>query len=202
MRRNLLVAVIAATLIMTGCAGTTDGASPSAEGIVVHGDWTLEVVNTDGSVATSSSFSNALGDIGAESLKDLLSRTETAGEWHVELWGTPSPCNNTAGEERSCRATEVADFEANYFPTLTLDTSAAGALTLTGAVTIQNDSTINAVSTRLATCTSATADCLNSGIAPASFSGKAASDDPNDGFDEVAVTAGQQVQISVTFSFS
>ena len=196
MMRFRLIRLVVLTVLVASCgSGTTEAASP-VDGIQVHGDWTIEIYNADGSLDERLEFSNALGSIGARSIADVLGRAEAPGEWHVELNGVPDPCAAADGSGRTCRATEVADFAPNYFPTLVLDTSVDGVLTMRGSVVIQNDSDLSAVSTRLGTC-SGTADstaCLNSGLAPASFSGKAITATP--------VQAGQTVQVQVDFSFT
>lgn len=200
MKTRLLGLVAVVALVATACgSGAASSAAPGpSEGITVHGEWTIEVYDADGTLAESVEFSNALDSIGAEHLALLLSGQLVAGEWHVEIGNyAPGshPCTDGAGSGDTCRATQVWDFQPNFFPTLVVDSSVAGQLTLDGSVVVENDTSITAVETRLATCTVGTNDCLNTGYAPASFSGTLL-DTP------VPVSSGQTVQVEVVISFS
>jgi len=61
-----------------------------SEGIKIHGHWTIEVRNRDGSVASHTEFENSY--ISQSFFPNILSRTQTLGEWGIELGGSPSPC--------------------------------------------------------------------------------------------------------------
>lgn len=204
MRVKLVGVVALMALVVASCAaGTPEAAGPS-EGIQVHGDWTIDVYNEDGTLDEHVEFSNALTAGGADAINRVLGRSESAGEWQVTIDGGAGPCTSAGGIAVACRATEVLEHPTFMFPTLVLDTSAAGVLTMAGSVTIQNDSTISGVSTRFATCRTTTdhVECLNSSLAPDAFSQKSASGDPSDDFVETPVTAGQTVQVQVDFSFT
>lgn len=69
-----------------------------AEGIQIHGQWTIEVRNRDGSVAKHVEFENALTpDDGPFLLAGLLSGNLTTGAWSIWLAATPSACVNGLG---------------------------------------------------------------------------------------------------------
>jgi hypothetical protein len=79
--------------------------SPSSglnTGIKVHGHWTIDVLDRDGTLAKHVEFENGLTLIGAEALPAILGRTMTPGAWAIGLGysgatGTPGPgpCSET-----------------------------------------------------------------------------------------------------------
>lgn len=91
MRRVLIGAVVAAlgatavaaALAVGAIGGSGGGAEAAAEGIQVHGHWTIEVRDADGTVAERREFENALSRFGEEHLTKLLARTRTQGTWSV-----------------------------------------------------------------------------------------------------------------------
>jgi hypothetical protein len=64
-------------------------------GIKVHGHWTIDVLNHDGTLANRVEFENGLTLIGAEALPAILGRTMTPGAWAVGL-GYSNTMNNPA----------------------------------------------------------------------------------------------------------
>lgn len=72
---------VLATLLITAATAWAQG---PREGIVVHGDWIIEVRNEDGSLAGRHEFQNGL-DGGHLLLSGLLSRQAVPGFWHVLL---------------------------------------------------------------------------------------------------------------------
>jgi len=68
-------------------------AKAQSEGIKIHGHWTIEVRNRDGSVASHTEFENAY--LSGSFFPNTLSRTMTLGEWGIVLGGSPSPCLTT-----------------------------------------------------------------------------------------------------------
>jgi hypothetical protein len=64
------------------------------EGITVHGHWTIEVKNPDGTVVKHVEFENALTAEGRFLItRDLLSRSSTLGTWGIGLSSSgTSPC--------------------------------------------------------------------------------------------------------------
>ncbi len=75
-------------------------ASGMNTGIKVHGHWTIDVLNPDGSLVKHVEFENALTLVGAETLPLILGRAATPGAWAIGLgYGAagpdtgPGPCN-------------------------------------------------------------------------------------------------------------
>jgi hypothetical protein len=94
-RRNTASAV-AAVAMLALVLGSQPAARAAAdeppggaqsEGIKVHGHWTIDVLNRDGSLVSHHVFQNALANhLGASTfLNGVLSRTKRVGKWKVAL---------------------------------------------------------------------------------------------------------------------
>ena len=66
----------------------------TGEGIQIHGWWTIEIRNRDGSVAKHVEFENALVNDGPALLTALLTGTSVAGSWALAVSGDPGPCGS------------------------------------------------------------------------------------------------------------
>ncbi len=66
----------------------------SGEGIQVHGWWTIEIRNRDGSVDRHVELENALVNDGPALLTALLTGTSVAGSWALAVSGDPGPCGS------------------------------------------------------------------------------------------------------------
>jgi hypothetical protein len=172
----------------------------SHEGIKVHGYWTIEVHNPDGSLVRHVEFENSLVATGGPALVAVLSQQATMGIWYVQL--IPS-----AGSA-------LPIFELGGSPTapgvsnnLVVNNGGTN-LTLSGSVTTASAVQIATVQTLLFTCaaTAAASNCGAGGIGgstsnPTLFGNKPVvftqTNPP-----PVSVQNGQIVQISVVISFS
>lgn len=70
------------------------------EGIKVHGHWTIEVRNPDGSLVTHREFENSLvpgNSGGGPFLSLVLSRGISVGTWEIQLLPSPPSGGNTSG---------------------------------------------------------------------------------------------------------
>jgi len=67
------------------------------EGITVHGHWTIEVKNPDGTVASRHEFENKISPIGADLLTGLLSGQYVSGGFMVFLT-SPGVCGGGGGD--------------------------------------------------------------------------------------------------------
>ena len=154
----LAVALVAAT--MAGCAAParSPAAAPSGapqEGIKVHGHWTIEVTNPDGTLAERREFENDLTDSGREVLQKLLARQNSAGGWYIQLyssdffnnaWGNPALIGYSPGY-----ITE-STFPGNnpyYFKNLTVTLGQSQTLVLSGTATASISGIIEHVMTKL-----------------------------------------------------
>lgn len=190
------LAAILVALALSGCTAPAMPAAPagdSQEGIEVHGAWTLEVVNSDGTVAERREFENAIVDLGKESLARFLGRQDSIGLWRICLVGdafldpTASP-NSGVVEEPEDPWTFSNGFK-NLIVTVSGDTVA-----LSGTAVAQRVGSIWQVSTQLSRS-----------------SGELPPGDPSGGFYDftatnldspVGLSTGQQVAVTVVISFS
>lgn len=184
-------------------------AAPSGgpqEGIKVHGHWTIEVRNPDGTLGTRREFENALTPSGASALAEFLARTKSVGSWRVNLEGSPvaaSPCVVATGPI-ACSVVEPASGNSGptFFPTLTIDAPTtgpnAGKFVLRGTATAQRDGNVGVVGTDFAECSATVAPsvpCPAFAIVQGGvFSFTSTTPIP--------VSAGQQIQVTVVISFS
>lgn len=176
-----MVAVLVAALLGLGEAAEPGGGA-SAEGIKVHGDWTIEVRNPDGSLVSRHEFKNALvPGQGDAMLAQLLGRTLPAFTWGVEIgeWsdsGGPCVPQATPPNGMPCLAFE---------PGLTVTVTGAATLELSGLVTARQPASLGRVATRI----------FVSQAGPRLFTEKQLSP-------PIPVSAGQIIQFKVVFSFS
>jgi hypothetical protein len=138
----------------------------ASEGIKVHGHWTVEVRNPDGTVASRQEFENALDPIeGADLLTGLLSGEYTTAGFIIDLHSsngiicggvdclledsrTPTLCSPAFAKDGLCNA------GLSYTPnTGTANNNAIG-FTLSGSIQMRSTDagTINTVSTGIVGC--------------------------------------------------
>jgi len=183
-----LAAVFA--LIAVSCGGgSSEGTAALGDGIGVHGAWTIDVVNADGTVANHVEFDNALLPSGAQAIAELLSPFSSVSTWRIlagknDLAAGDSPCG-VVGASVPC--------EVNS-PQLAIPGD--GRLILQGSFVAEIDGGISLVATQVVTCD--TADPTNCSV-PTDFTQKTVVD-PDTGA-RVSVNAGQTVDIEVEFSF-
>ena len=175
-----------------------------AEGIAVHGHWTIEVRNPDGSLVVHREFDNALQSRGNETIISILAREKVAGRWNVVVVGSPTPPCRGSSTDMNCSVSEATEpgTAPDVFKTLTVTkagTGDAAKLVLSGRVTIANTTNINQVATNLKYCspTVSLADCAT---APASTDNAYIT--VANLLTTIPVTAGQEVQVIVEISFS
>lgn len=178
-----LVAVMA--MVLASCGGGAPEAAGPSEGIQVHGDWTIDIYDEDGSLDRHVEFSNALTPPGEDLLLELLAAERTTGPWQIWIADTNSgPCQTTQPSDGHCRidATTVVENDR---------------LTLTGSIVVENDADVTLVRTIVSRCTQNTtpADCLSLGMQTSTeFTRTTIPAEP--------VTAGQSVQVQVAISFT
>lgn len=188
------VAMLAFVLGMepTARAGS-DAPQPGGpnEGIKVHGRWTIDVRNPDGSLVSHHEFENAFAShLGAATfMNGVLSRTKRVGNWQIALAGTPACYANNA----PCWIVEPGTPIEGGVLTVTTPTSGpnAGKFVLSGSTTAPRAAQISIVQT-------GTDDCPPAGTCIAS----------SFGFTQKELAApidlaeGQIIQVTVAISFS
>jgi hypothetical protein len=183
-----------------GQAAASEKARPGQEGIKVHGHWIIEVRNPDGKLVTHREFENALVTSGGTLLSQVLARSASVGFWAVGLGGSPQPCGTT-GQPANCFIGDTASGMGSYpsagiFNTLSISSTSAGTMVMTGTATAGNTASINSVQTSNNPCPSTSAPataCLNGTLDY--FTSATVSPAIN-------VVAGQTIAVTVTISFS
>jgi hypothetical protein len=209
-----LVAVAAVALLLgfvvipgssTGTLSTTVTASSGnpSEGIVVHGYWTVDVFNPDGSLAEHREFENTFIEAGKDLFTDIIARQSVPGRWSIVFGGTPThPCLEN-GKDVLCNIGEVNEtiVSTALFKNLTVTKTGGGntaVLMLSGSATIANATNISLVATNLGFCggSFSPAECANAVSYGATYQITYAEVSP-----KIAVQAGQIVQVTVKISF-
>jgi hypothetical protein len=210
MKRVSLAAILAVVIaiLLAAAFGRFGGTShavaakagaPAANGVTIHGQWTLQVRASSGRVLRTYRFHNDLfNPFGAGELTNHLKGSFSNGPWQVLLAGSPQPCA-VSGGATSCGISEVgaepAGFQGDNTYNLT-KSSIANGFRLQGSVIVDAAGTITSVQTYLSHCVSSTA--------PADCHGE-------NGWSRVtqrvlgssvSVSAGQQVLATVDITFS
>jgi hypothetical protein len=182
-------------------AAETPQGGAQTEGIKVHGQWTIDVLNPDGSLASHHEFRNALDSFGGLRLAEMLARLKSPGVWNIALWqvGTArKPCPSYFNG--ACVIGEVGSTDPEaQFKTMTVSVPASGPnqgkLVLSGTATVEADGDIYTVYTNRGYCPGNVAPASCAAYRDSNFTRK---DFPS----PIVVLAGQIVQVSVVISFS
>ncbi len=175
-------------------AGATPSTGAPQEGITVHGRWTVEVRNPDGSLASRHEFNNALVPIdGSFALTGLLSGYYRAvQQWRIVLVGQAGICQPGLV---TCDIVQHSGPGPAPMGTLTAIILVANAdapvLRIDGMTQVTNPGTITSVGTQLNLCF----DDACAGTVARQFT---AHQLPS----PIPVAASQVVQVSVEISFS
>jgi hypothetical protein len=180
------------------------------EGIKVHGHWTIDVRNPDGTPASHRDFENSLEPAGAAGLVGSLSRASVTGLWLVALEGSggSSPCNNpSTGFCLMAEPTEApGPFDSRNLAVSVPTTGPnSGKIVLNGSLTASASGAIALVSTELDVCAVGVlpANCnLNNVLPSTAFTVFTAFIFAANNQPSVPVVAGQLVQVTVVISFS
>jgi hypothetical protein len=173
------------------------------EGIKVHGHWTIEIRNPDGTVVTRREFENALTTGGSLGLDLVLGRVFTVGNWGVVLTGdNNSPWNTFNHYGYIVEPNDPFALGPNISKTLMLSESggASPKFTLSGSITAEAAGGITQVATNQIFCAAAVnspSDCLAFSVVDKghSVTGTTLATPVN-------VSAGQIIQVTVVISFS
>ncbi len=105
------VAFLAAGSLRVGAQAPANGTRAPKEGITVHGHWTIDVRQPDGTLVTHREFENALTAQGAALIADLLAGRVVPSNWRIGLVTEnldDSPCMENNGAPTSCTMWEPA----------------------------------------------------------------------------------------------
>ena len=203
-------------------ADSSTRGKPRDEGIKVHGHWTIDIKNPDGTLAQHNEFENSFQPGGSIVLIQLITGIAIPSDMAIGVTsptGQTPPCGPSS-QSICLMVRSLVDEPGNGFCAnlavcstgLTSSTSFAAlpyTLTYAGSFQAADAGSITGVESILGSCvqspvgletvspSNCTADNLNntnSGQSYAIFSGTT--------INAVAVTAGQIVQVSVTFTFS
>ena len=175
------------------------------EAITVHGHWTIDVRNPDGTLVTHNVFENELAS--ASVLAWILTRNTTIGAWEVDVMPNNSgtPCGLSGGLPAACRITESAQ-GTSMFPTLTVN-NVNSTIVLSGTATAAMNGLIGKVATNVGRCSSTVSPAACSEVA---FRFGSLSVDQAYGganmthaiIDPIQVVQGQIIQVTVVISFA
>ena len=195
----------------TGARKAAPEAGGTREGIKVHGAWTIDVRNPDGTLASHTEFRNSLTSSGPFTLINILTRVNSVGLWTVELatagvTGLCSPGGTIflgscfIHEPASTRTTftffGVTGPIPGLFKTLTVSSVPGAYILLEGTATASLTDKIVEVKTTLDLCPPGTLPTGSCGGGASTFTSAFI---PSGG---VSVQAGQIVQVKVMISFS
>jgi len=169
------------------------------EGIQVHGHWTIEVRNPDGSLVTHREFENSLQQ-GALALGGILGRQNSPGFWGINL-STSADCAGSSSQPiLVCTIIEPTPNFASVTGRSTnlVTTVSNNGLILSGSITVLLALQITAVQSLLTLCPATTPSptCAASpGVTGNAFTFTNLAT-------PIAVATGQTVQATVAISFS
>ena len=205
--RHLVLAVLAVVAGATiALAQTPPAPRGPVEGIKVHGHWTIDIRNADGTLASHHEFENAL--VNPDMLVTSLMGDLTPGGWRIRLASNNNPQQMPCGPSKPCVIREQhakpATFETestNLILTLissgTTSGPAQATLHFDGSITSGTGSPlIQVVTSQLSYCSAATApsQCVNpSAVADITEHTLTA---------PIPVVAGQIIQVTVDLTFS
>jgi hypothetical protein len=164
----------------------------SREGIKVHGHWTIEVKNADGSLVSHYEFENAFAaHLGAATfMNGVLSRTKRVGLWQISLAGTPACYPNNA----PCWIVEPGTPIEGGVLSVSTPTSGphAGKFVLSGSTTAPRAAQISVVQTGTDDCPGGGGTCTAGSFG---FTQKVLGT-------PIDLVEGQIIQVTVVISFS
>jgi hypothetical protein len=160
---TLLLGVVYPAAQAGVCAQTPSKATASShgggqkEGIKVHGHWTIDVRNPDGTLVKHIDFENGLTLDGAGLIEGILGRQKTPGAWAIRLWGSAWPASGATGVAQIYEVgTSVPISPDIGFATLTLSLPVSqgyvNAIVLKGTAVAKFSGSVTSVETLLGYC--------------------------------------------------
>jgi hypothetical protein len=195
------------------------------QGITVHGHWVIDVKNPDGTLAQHRDFENSLESGGQGFLVGLMSGYLVPGDYMLVIGasGGASACNATyqyCGIVHNLSTYPALGYCSVYYCTgstlnytYNFGTSFGGpfSMVLSGAITANQTGTIGSVYSLISTCANIGVGSANPSTIETnspSYCVTQTSPEPWSGpltqatITPVAVTSGQIIQVTVTFTFS
>jgi hypothetical protein len=196
---------------------------PGQDGLTMHGHWTIDLKNPDGTIAEHREFENSLMNPGY--LLSIVTGQTVPGDLGITIASTgssvctaanagmPGPLGSclvaasaTAGlGGNTCFAVAAGVCNYNLKEFADLSNTGSGAITLSGYIPVLASGTVTGVGTQLMTCLGGigltTADpvsCYNQTGATAFYYGTLT----GTSITALPVTAGQTIALSVVLSFS
>jgi hypothetical protein len=171
----------------------TPPAGGPSEGIKVHGRWTIDILNPDGSLVSHHEFENAFaGHLGAATfMNGVLSRSKRVGLWQISLGGTPACYANGA----PCWIVEPGTPIEGGVLSVAVPTTGpnAGKFVLSGSTTAPRVAQISVVQTGTDDCPPAAGSTCTAGSVGFTQKVLAA---------PIDLVEGQIIQVTVVISFS
>lgn len=171
------------------------------EGIKVHGHWTIEVRNPDGTLIARREFENALTPEGATTLALVLGLKNMFGEWGITLKGDTNANQPCAFQDLG--SGQLVPIPCLITPPdLQVDVPSSGQnankLVITGQTTAKRDGNISAVETSVGRCDLNAPSCSGKGVRFTATPLRDATGQPT----TLPLTAGRIIQVTVLISFS
>jgi hypothetical protein len=195
----LALVIAFATGVSFGQASASAPAGPEI-GVIVHGDWIVTVKNGDGTVAQEHAFHNDFN--GASTVAAILAHSSAAGRYWMTLSDQSGagqhPCGDPAAAASSCFVFEADDPNGSvpfWFDNLTVARPGSTAVSVAGTVIATRTGQFNHVRMLLSTCGATTAP---SACHPGSYGNFSSRTLPA----PISVVAGQQILVTVTYTFS
>ena len=136
--------------------GGIGNAGGPSEGIQLHGHWTIEVRDPDGSLVRRREFDNDLSQSGTLLLAQILGRDKTVGVWEINMFFGGSGCGASI-VANSCTITELnsiltASDDVHKNLQVTPPVNTGDPLVLSGDATATADINISRVTTEIEVC--------------------------------------------------
>ncbi len=199
-RARVVSVLLVAVLGLSAGAGLAEPGGRQAEGIKVHGHWTIDVRNPDKTLASHHEIENELTYRGAQTLVTLLARRGVLPTWGIELRGAPQtlgPCESDPFGFGTCHIVEpqhpwpdAPNLNRSLILTAAEEPPFLGqpTVTISGSTTAQNDSTIGAVVSLVVYANA-------SGVHGGGFTHRVLNP-------SIPIRQGQTIQVKVVFNFS
>jgi hypothetical protein len=195
MRRVLATSLTLAIAAATATAFAQGRASGPNDDIKVHGHWTIDIKDANGSLVARHEFENALQEPGALNIANFLGRVNAPGFWAVFLYG-PVGTPDCIPAGLPCILRENTSASTGSSPlTVSVPTTGPnqGKLVLSGSFTSPDARSFNRAISGVSLCPPGSPSCTT-GTLGGNFTLK--------DFPAIAVQAGQIVQVTVVISFS